>query len=107
MRLPGGAWFHDPGPDGEVELVVRPEDVRLGPAVREGDVRLAGTVEDAVYLGSFMKYRVRLPDGPVLTAHSPDRDLARLPAPAAGRARLGAGAPPFRHGQPPRPGHDD
>ena len=26
----------DPGPDGDVELVVRPEDVRLGLAVREG-----------------------------------------------------------------------
>jgi spermidine/putrescine transport system ATP-binding protein len=83
VQLPGGASFDDPGPDGEVELVVRPEDVRLGAAVRDGDVRLAGTVEDAVYLGSFVKYRVRLADGPMLTAHSPDRDPSRRFAPTA------------------------
>jgi spermidine/putrescine transport system ATP-binding protein len=90
----GGASFADPGPDGPVEVVVRPEDVRLGAVVADGDLRLTGTVEDSVYLGAFVKYRVRLGDGSGLAAHSTDRDPARRLTPGT---VVDLGWPPAAH----------
>ena len=83
IELSGGASFADAGPDGPVAIVVRPEDVRLGAALAEGDLRLTGTVEDTVYLGAFVKYRVRVGDGATLAVHSWDRDPSRRLAPGA------------------------
>jgi ABC-type Fe3+/spermidine/putrescine transport system ATPase subunit len=62
-----------PGADGRVTIVVRPEDVRLGPKPLPTEVSFEGVLEDLVYLGAFVKYRIALPDGQRLTATSPDR----------------------------------
>jgi spermidine/putrescine transport system ATP-binding protein len=94
IELGSAATFPDAGPDGPVEVVVRPEDVRLGAALVDGDLRLTGTVEDTVYLGAFVKYRVRLGDGSALAVHSTDRDPARRLAPGA---VVDLGWPPAAH----------
>ncbi|MBX6322589.1 MAG: ABC transporter ATP-binding protein [Rhodospirillaceae bacterium] len=63
------------GRDGRVTVMVRPEDVRLALRELAADIALEGTVEDIIYLGAFVKYRVALPDGQRLTAVSTDRVL--------------------------------
>ena len=47
------------GPDGRVTVVVRPEDVRLAPPRPRADVAFEGVLEDMVYLGAFVRYRLR------------------------------------------------
>ncbi len=79
-----GLHLAAPGRDGRVTVIVRPEHVRLGLRELSTDVALEGTLEDIIYLGAFVKYRVALPDGQRLTAVSADRVL-RL-ALAVGRA---------------------
>jgi ABC-type Fe3+/spermidine/putrescine transport system ATPase subunit len=70
-----GLRMPSPGRDGRVTIMVRPEDVRLAPKTLAADVAFEGTVEDMIYLGSFVKYRVALPGGQRLTASSTDRVL--------------------------------
>lgn len=41
-------------------LMVRPEKIGIGPAATPPDEGLAGTVEEAVYVGEFTRYRVRV-----------------------------------------------
>ncbi len=67
MRVPA------PGPDGRVTIVVRPEDVRLAPTALAADVAFKGVLEDMVYLGAFVRYRVRLSDGQRITASTAHR----------------------------------
>jgi ABC-type Fe3+/spermidine/putrescine transport system ATPase subunit len=61
------------GADGRVTIVVRPEDVRLGAAQVAADVAFQGVLEDMIYLGAFVRYRIVLPDGQRLMASSADR----------------------------------
>ena len=61
------------GPDGRVTIVVRPEDVRLAPTEIAADVAFKGVLEDMVYLGAFVRYRVRLFEGLRITASTADR----------------------------------
>ena len=62
VRLDAGARAvpAPPGPQGEVLLSVRPEDLRLSVG---GDSALDGVVSDVVFLGSSTRYVVQLPDG--------------------------------------------
>jgi ABC-type Fe3+/spermidine/putrescine transport system ATPase subunit len=70
-----GLRVPSPGRDGKVTLIVRPEDVRLGARELAADVVFEGIVEDMIYLGSFVKYRIALAGGQKLTASSADRAL--------------------------------
>jgi spermidine/putrescine transport system ATP-binding protein len=78
LRIPSA------GADGRVTIVVRPEDVCLGTAETQADVILEGVLEDAVYLGAYVRYRIALPDGQRLTATSAERAM---------RSRLVVGQP--------------
>ena len=73
LRLRCGPSFPARGADGPVAVLVRPEDVRLGAAADTAEIVLEGRVEDAVYLGALVKYRVAVADGILLTVHSNDR----------------------------------
>lgn len=59
LELPGS----HPGPQGEVQVAVRPETWRLVHCSRPG---LAGSILQRRYLGKAMEYQVRTPLGPVL-----------------------------------------
>ena len=75
VHLRCGPSFAAPGPDGPVAALVRPEDVRLGTAADTAGIVLEGRVEDAVYLGALVKYRVAVAEGTLLTVHSNDRTI--------------------------------
>ena len=79
-----GANVASAGADGRVTLVVRPEDVRLAAQPIAADVTVQGTLEDVVYLGAYVRYRVALPGGEHLMASSADRAV---------RSALAVGAP--------------
>ena len=70
-----GIRVPSPGPDGKVTIVVRPEDVQLTPTESSAGSAFEGVLEDRVYLGAFVRYRVRLPSGQRITASSADRGL--------------------------------
>ena len=53
------------GSDGRVTLALRPEGISLGEGP-EGANRLRGTVEDVNFLGSIVRVRLRLGDGPAV-----------------------------------------
>jgi spermidine/putrescine transport system ATP-binding protein len=63
------------GADGNVTVVVRPENVRLGVSEMSADVVMSGVLEDIMYLGAHVRYRIALPGGQRLTAISTDRAL--------------------------------
>jgi len=68
------------GAGGEATVIVRPEQLRLGPP---GDGGLAGTVRSQVYFGTDTHCHVALADGTEL--------VARLQSPATGEAGLADG----------------
>ncbi|WP_348770333.1 ABC transporter ATP-binding protein [Azospirillum sp. TSH64] len=72
----GSATLPWSGPEGAVELLVRPEDLALA---GEADGHLGGTVAAAVFLGDRTRLVVEPADGPALTVD------------AAGRSELGRG----------------
>ena len=49
--------------------------VRLGAAELAADITLEGTLEDMIYFGAYVRYRIALPDGRRLSATSADRTL--------------------------------
>jgi putative spermidine/putrescine transport system ATP-binding protein len=53
----------DISPDGRVTLALRPEGISLGEG-GEGSNHLHGTLQDINFLGSIVRLRVRLGDGP-------------------------------------------
>ncbi|MGH6719423.1 MAG: ABC transporter ATP-binding protein [Alphaproteobacteria bacterium] len=69
VRLDAGPVFADAGADGPVNVVVRPEDVRIGTRI-EAEVRLEGGLGDVVFLGPYTRYSVNLDDGETITAHA-------------------------------------
>jgi spermidine/putrescine transport system ATP-binding protein len=75
-----------PAVEGQVTLAVRPERIAIAPADAENghNAVLAGTLAEAVYLGSFIQYTVALPAGTRVTVRRPV---------AAGAASLSPGAP--------------
>ena len=58
-------------------IVVRPEDVRLAAARPAAETAFEGVLEDMIYLGANVKYRIALPSGQRITAISPDRATRR------------------------------
>ncbi|NGM46045.1 ABC transporter ATP-binding protein [Rhodobacter sp. SGA-6-6] len=63
---------------GAAELVIRPEDIRLGAAVA-GDVVLAGSVAASTYSGDRALYSIALPGGRVMLTYGSARDGALEP----------------------------
>lgn len=88
VALTAGGEVVDSGAEGPVTLVVRPEAIticRNGPAP---EVTLDGEVLDAVFLGSYIKYKVLLRDKQVVTIH--DSHTGRAPDIVVGqRVRIG------------------
>jgi ABC-type Fe3+/spermidine/putrescine transport system ATPase subunit len=76
VRLAGGLEISDPGGDGDVIVVVRPEAVEIGASL-DGrcDLRLGGTLEDIVFLGAYVRCSLMLDSGDRLTSHSGDKRL--------------------------------
>lgn len=72
--LDAGATFPAQGSDGTVVTVVRPEAMSLtkpgGAPTPDGNVVMQGTVRNAVFLGSRMKYVVEVP-GNAITVYTP------------------------------------
>ena len=77
IALEAGARLEASGPDGPATVVVRPEALRLAHNGLAADVTLDGTLADAIFLGSFVKYVVTLANGQRVTAHSADMSLRR------------------------------
>ena len=71
----GGRAIPSAGRDGRVTILVRPEDVRLAAGSIAADITFEGMLEDMVYLGAFVRYRLALPSGESITATSADRAL--------------------------------
>lgn len=88
VMLADGTRFADPGADGPVTLIVRPEAVRLLGEQDQAEVSLDAEVIDAVYLGAFVRLQMRLREGETLAAHVPARGEARPPT-SGSRLRLG------------------
>ncbi len=65
VELPCGVRLDDPGPDGPVSVVLRPEAVRI--AAGEA-ARVEATLVDAVFLGAQTRLLLRLPCGQEITA---------------------------------------
>jgi len=61
------------GASSAMEVMLRPESIRLHPPAEGGDV-LTGQVIGRVYLGSTVRYRVRLPGGQVLAVQAGSSD---------------------------------
>ncbi|WP_413868377.1 ABC transporter ATP-binding protein [Albidovulum sp.] len=81
LALPG----HAPAPAARepAELVIRPEDIRIGRADRakdvRGDVTLGGTVAASTYSGDRALYSIALPGGRILLTYGSARDGALRP----------------------------
>jgi len=57
---------------GDVKAMIRPERVRVEPAGTEGENRMPGLVEHAVFLGGFRELRVRMLGGSLIKAIVPN-----------------------------------
>lgn len=66
-----GIEFADPGADGDLNVIVRPESIAInGGGVRE--IRTSGELRDVIFFGSYVQLRFRLPDDSELIAHASD-----------------------------------
>lgn len=92
VTLETGASFEQRGADERIVCVVRPEKMRIapvdGPILSDCDVTLEGRLDDAVFLGPFVKYTVSVPGRKTLTVDS--RDMAQRRRLTVGdRVRIG------------------
>ena len=79
IELALGGSFEDVGADEDVVVMLRPEAVSLvptGEALPDDALRLAGRLDDAVFLGTYMRYTVDV-NGEIFAVHSADTDLRR------------------------------
>jgi spermidine/putrescine transport system ATP-binding protein len=60
----------DPAPDGAVTLAIRPEKVRIATNGGPGENRVAGRVEQLIYIGSESHYYVRVGDDQLFTVYT-------------------------------------
>jgi spermidine/putrescine transport system ATP-binding protein len=77
ITLALGGGFEDAGADEDVVVMLRPEAANLAPAdavLPDDALRLAGRLEDAVFLGTYMKYTVTV-DDEIFAVHSADTGL--------------------------------
>jgi ABC-type Fe3+/spermidine/putrescine transport system ATPase subunit len=58
------------GPDGPIVVVIRPEAVRVGAALAGGSARIEGRIEDVTFLGTHIRYVLRLASGEAMRAYA-------------------------------------
>jgi spermidine/putrescine transport system ATP-binding protein len=69
IRLAAGPVFRDAGPDTDISIVIRPESLSLLGAGETADMMLDGHIDDVIYLGSYVKYRVATSDSAHVVVH--------------------------------------
>jgi ABC-type Fe3+/spermidine/putrescine transport system ATPase subunit len=74
------------GADQRIVIVVRPEAVRLGAAAAAMPRRVEGLVEDATFLGTHVRYQLRLASGETLRAYEAG---VTLPVPVGATLQAG------------------
>jgi spermidine/putrescine transport system ATP-binding protein len=79
MTTRAGLSFSAPGPDGPALLVVRPEAVRQLSTADGADHSIAGRVEEAVFLGTHVRYSVVLPSSERIVVHGSAEDVRAAP----------------------------
>ena len=87
IKLAAGTRFADAGPDEEISLLIRPENLAaLGPQ-EAAEVTLDGEIRDMIYLGSHVKYKVAVAGGGDMIVHAkPDGAQSRS---IGGKMRIG------------------
>lgn len=80
VRLEGGLEFDDAGKDADIVCVVRPEKMLIAAVGDEEclngtEAKITAKLEDAVFLGPFVKFKVRLADGKDLTVETRDASV--------------------------------
>jgi spermidine/putrescine transport system ATP-binding protein len=78
VKLVAGPQFTDAGQDGDVFIVIRPENLRIAERAEKTDLSIEGEIRDLVYLGSHLRYRVAVPGHDDMIVHvDPDEGLNR------------------------------
>jgi ABC-type Fe3+/spermidine/putrescine transport system ATPase subunit len=70
VTLAAGPKFSEAGADGEISVVVRPENLLALSLEETAEMVLEGTVRDFVYLGSHVKYKVAVEGGSEMIVHA-------------------------------------
>lgn len=70
VTLAAGPKFSETGPDGDISVVVRPENLSALAPEETAEVVLEGRVKDVVYLGSHVKYKVGVEGGSEMIVHA-------------------------------------
>lgn len=79
VQLPGDLHFASAGEDGDVTCIVRPERIEiLKPQTPATRPRIPGTLIDAVYFGTYVKYTVLTAWGQALTVESRDPGMSEI-----------------------------
>ncbi len=81
VTFAAGGSFASKGSDGDIAIAVRPEVIRIAPALGMADHIIRGQVRDRVYLGSHLRYEIGLADGGRLVAAADATDRRNLHAP--------------------------
>ena len=74
VTLQAGPQFRSAGADGPVRVVVRPEAVTLEALRGDAGSGLTGTLQDVVFLGPYVKYKIALGSGEDIVSHVPSLD---------------------------------
>jgi ABC-type Fe3+/spermidine/putrescine transport system ATPase subunit len=70
VTLAAGPKFSEAGADGDISVVVRPENLFALALEETAEMILEGTVRDVVYLGSHVKYKVAVRGGSEMIVHA-------------------------------------
>ena len=76
VTIAGAFAFRAPGAPGPVEVGIRPERVRLGPAADGAGHRFRGRITERLFLGAQVQYRVALEGGATFTATTGEEGFA-------------------------------
>jgi ABC-type Fe3+/spermidine/putrescine transport system ATPase subunit len=74
VKLAAGPEFPDAGQDGDVFIVIRPENLRVAGNADRADMNIEGEIRDLVYLGSHLRYRVAVPGHDDMIVHVDPED---------------------------------
>ena len=74
VTLQAGLRFPSAGTDGPVRVIVRPEAVALEDLLDDAGTALTGTLQDVVFLGPYVKYKIVLGSGEDIVSHVPSLD---------------------------------
>ena len=74
VTLQAGLRFPSAGTDGPVRVIVRPEAIALEDMPDDAGAALTGTLQDVVFLGPYVKYKIVLGSGEDIVSHVPSLD---------------------------------